>query len=472
LTQRLGAIPFQTKLLAALLAVGVIPVVLVCTLLSGLHFFQARQMAMESLRSQIRVVAIHSQAALSFDDPEAGRETLAALAAQPSIRWAAIYRRSGDLFAVYRVNQEPLPPQQMAGIHRGDDGMLLHEPVHLNDQNLGVVLASYSLTEVYSQLRRDVGLSLLAGAVAAGLAVVLSFHLRRFLVAPLRELVDTAHRVTQTADYSARAAKHTQDEFGDLTDTFNLMLQRIEAQDDQLQHRHDEMQQFLYTVSHDLKSPLVTISGFVGLMREDLAQQQYEELKNSMEHLGRASQHMGQLIDDLLELSRIGRVRAQPEPIAVDALVRDLVADLRPQIERFGPAHIEVEPDLPGVIADRVRLTQVFSNLIINALKYGLGERAVIEIGARRMPGETRFFVRDHGRGIGPEYRQRVFVLFQRLQKQGEGTGVGLTIVSRILQSHGGRVWLEETPGGGATFWFALPDQPPSHDHPATKDSP
>lgn len=221
--------------------------------------------------------------------------------------------------------------------------------------------------------------------------------------------------------------------------------------------KNREMEQFVYTVSHDLKSPIVTIMGFLGMLREDLDEGNREDVLDSVQRIERATNRMSELIDDLLELSRIGRVRAEPEPVNFNELVAAIADDLQERIEAAG-AQIDIQPGMPNVLVDRKRFVDVFENLLTNALKYGCtNELPRIEIGHVEDTDRTRFFVRDHGYGIDPEYHSRIFGLFQRLDNGKEGTGVGLAIVARVVEVHGGSVWVESSPGNGATFWIALP---------------
>jgi len=166
---------------------------------------------------------------------------------------------------------------------------------------------------------------------------------------------------------------------------------------------------------------------------------------------------MHQSINDLLELSRVGRVRSRPEQLDMNNLVGQLAEDMAPRLREAG-IRLEVQPGLPPIIADPTRVTEVFENLITNAMKYGADvPDPLIEIGSEECDEEVRFFVRDNGPGIPPEYHKRIFGLFQRLDNRKEGTGVGLTIVQRIMEVHGGRVWVDSDVGRGATFWLAFP---------------
>jgi|GEM_PF-3892281 len=251
----------------------------------------------------------------------------------------------------------------------------------------------------------------------------------------------------------------------DITDRIRDQLEltqlavRLSEANREWQLKNRELEQFVYTVSHDLKAPLVTCRGFVGLLREDLADGKMDDVNDSLERIQNATQRMQLLIEDLLQFSRIGRICSEPEQIDMVALLKDLQADLTVQLQQ-ADAQLEIAPDLPPCHADRRRMIEVFENLIVNAIDYGCPEPgAVIQVGGQTgPPGEVRYFVRDSGPGIAPEYQERIFGLFNRLQTDRKGTGVGLAIVAKIAQIHGGRAWVESRPGQGATFWLSLPD--------------
>ncbi len=247
--------------------------------------------------------------------------------------------------------------------------------------------------------------------------------------------------------------------------TFRDTSQRKKAELDlqlaqyELTKRHTEMEQFIYTVSHDLKSPLVTMQGFASHLRADLVQKRFDRMEDFVQRINQAADRMKMLIDELLELSRIGRFVAPFERIAVSDLVREIADRYRDEIAAKGMT-VVIAPDMPTIAADKNRMNQVFENLMVNALKYaGNSAQPRVEIGARQDVGEARFFVRDNGPGIAAEYHEKIFRLFQRLDSRSEGTGVGLAIVKRVIEFHGGRVWVESSPGQGATFWLSLPDR-------------
>ena len=226
----------------------------------------------------------------------------------------------------------------------------------------------------------------------------------------------------------------------------------------ELETKNTELTQFTYTVSHDLKSPLVTINGYLGYIEQDAASGNIERLKKDTQRIQEATNKMHALLTELLELSRIGRMMNEPIEVSFDDLVKEALDIVHGQIEKY-KVTVQVQPNLPIVHGDRQRLTEVLQNLIDNAAKYGgTHPDAFIKIGQQGYEnGEPIFFVKDNGIGIAPEYHERVFGLFNKLDPTSEGTGVGLALVKRIIEFHGGRVWVESELGKGTTFYFTLP---------------
>ena len=226
-----------------------------------------------------------------------------------------------------------------------------------------------------------------------------------------------------------------------------------------LAQKNRELAEFVHTVSHDLKSPLVTIGGMLGLLKEEL---QEERLVAAGEFIATAEETvvgMRDMIDDLLKLSRIGTVAIDLQPVGLRQVAEEFVRKHAPELEDKGTAvSLELSEDQPTVLADRNRLVEVLDNLMVNALKYACdGPEPRITIGSETVGREVRLFVKDNGPGIGEEHHEKIFGLFQRLDENKEGTGVGLAIVKRIMEVHGGRVWVESAIGEGATFWLAFP---------------
>ena len=237
--------------------------------------------------------------------------------------------------------------------------------------------------------------------------------------------------------------------------------QQREALIRDLEQKNSELERFSYTVSHDLKSPLITILGFAGLIENDVLNGNQELLKRDISRITEAAAHMQQLLNDVLELSRIGRIVSPPEVTPFRLIVTEALELLAgPLAER--KVRVNVSPDLPDVNVDAIRIREVMTNLIENAIKYmGNQPAPLISIGVTRQNGAPIFFVRDNGIGINPRYLQRIFNLFEKLDPSAPGTGVGLTIVKRIIEVHGGMIWAEsDGEGKGTTFFFTLPSPP------------
>ena len=230
---------------------------------------------------------------------------------------------------------------------------------------------------------------------------------------------------------------------------------------EKLAQANEELERFVFTVSHDLKSPIVSVQGFASILLNDFGSKLDEEGLHYLQRIQSNAKQMERLIHDLLELSRVGRVVNPFEPVDFNELVELVVADFQFQAQEKGVT-IEYAKDFPTVVCDRDRIVQVFSNLISNAIKYmGDTPEPRIEIGHFERDDDFVFYVKDNGIGIDPRYHKKIFDLFQSLKeiKDVEGTGVGLTIVKRIVENHKGKVWVESQKGKGATFYFTIPKQ-------------
>ena len=227
----------------------------------------------------------------------------------------------------------------------------------------------------------------------------------------------------------------------------------------ELEARNAELEQFTYAVSHDLRSPLVTIRGFLGYLRQDAAAQDMTRFDKDLKRIANAVDRMQVLLNDLLELSRIGRAINPAESVPFGEIVAEALEMLHGPLEGYN-LELIVQAVLPNIFGDHPKLVEVMQNLIENAAKFmGDQPQPTIEIGTQ---GEDEnqmpiFFVRDNGSGIDPQYHHRIFGLFNRLDQAIEGTGIGLTLVKRIVEMHGGKIWVESELGMGATFYFTLP---------------
>ncbi len=233
---------------------------------------------------------------------------------------------------------------------------------------------------------------------------------------------------------------------------------RLKSANKDLEAANKELEAFSYSVSHDLRAPLRAIDGFSDIVIQRFASQMPSEAQRLLNVVSTSSKRMGQLIDDLLGFSHLGRQPLSQQPVKISDLVHDIVDELR---KEQSDRHVEVGVgNLPDCVGDPPLIRQALVNLLSNAFKYTRKkEKPTIEVNHRQSEGKTVYFVRDNGAGFDMEYAGKLFGVFQRLHSsdQYEGTGVGLSIVQRIIQRHGGRIWAEAEVNKGATFYFTLP---------------
>ena len=232
---------------------------------------------------------------------------------------------------------------------------------------------------------------------------------------------------------------------------------RVEERTEELARKNTEMEQFIYTVSHDLRTPLITMSGFLGFVKQDAEKGDLDRMQADLQITNESVSKMDRLLLETLELSRIGRVVNPPEDVPFGEIVEDALGQTREKIRSKG-FKVSVAQNLPLVHVDRFRITEVLINLIENSIKYTeLQANPEIEIGQRIDGNDRIFFVRDNGIGIDPSQQDKVFELFYKVDKKSEGAGAGLAIVKRIIEVHSGRIWIESELGKGCTVCFTLP---------------
>jgi len=227
--------------------------------------------------------------------------------------------------------------------------------------------------------------------------------------------------------------------------------------EEELQQKNAELERFTYTVSHDLKSPLITIKGFAGSLERDLLNGNYQRMADDLKRICDAADKMSDLLRDLLDLSTIGRVVKEPEQVDMNLLVADVLALLAIPLKSHNLT-VEVQPGLPTIPCDRRRIAEVVQNLLENAINFmGNQKEPFIKFGVQEADGLDTFFVQDNGIGIDGKYHQIIFGLFNKLDAKSSGTGVGLALVKRIVEVHGGHVWVEsEGVGMGSRFCFTI----------------
>ena len=241
------------------------------------------------------------------------------------------------------------------------------------------------------------------------------------------------------------------------------IAERVQAQQQreeliqQLETKNTELERFTYTVSHDLKSPIVTIHGFLGFLEKDISARNHKRIKDDIQRISAAATHMNRLLDELLELSRIDYQTINPQWFSMTEVMHEVVESLKTIIEKH-KVQIVADPEITDVYGDSSAFRAVVQNLIENALKFSGNQRdPSIILGAQKQGNETVFFVKDNGIGIDPRYQNKIFGLFERLSPDIEGTGLGLAIAKRVVDKHNGHLWVEsEGVNKGSTFFFTV----------------
>ncbi|MBI2911412.1 MAG: hypothetical protein HYY05_04660, partial [Chloroflexi bacterium] len=231
----------------------------------------------------------------------------------------------------------------------------------------------------------------------------------------------------------------------------------LTRQAQELARSNADLEQFAYVASHDLQEPLRMVASYTQLLARRYRGKLGADADEFIAYAVDGATRMQQLINDLLAYSRVSTSGVDFAPTDCAALVEQVANDLRPAIEAAG-ARLTWDP-LPTVLADGPQLRQVFQNLIGNAIKFHGADPPRVHVAAEPLEGEWRFSVRDNGIGIAPAYADRIFVIFQRLHTQAEydGTGIGLAICKKVVERHGGRIWVESAPGRGSSFFFTIP---------------
>jgi signal transduction histidine kinase len=306
-----------------------------------------------------------------------------------------------------------------------------------------------------SSVRRALELVALSGVLAALLGLVLGTRLTR----PLAALTEGVEQVAR-GNYDKRLRVESRDELQVVAEAFNDMSSRLQHTIGEMERRNAELERFTYSVSHDLRSPLVTVLGFLGLLEQDIEAGRKQSALADVARIRSAAAKMERQLRELLELSRVGRVTTTQEDVPLRELAEEARQSLAGRLAAAG-VELQVADELPLLYGDRARLAEVLQNLVDNAAKFtGKSERPRILIGARPGPAGPVCFVQDNGIGIDPKHHQLVFGLFERLDPRVEGTGIGLALVKRIVEVHGGQVWVESGGAGqGATFCFTIPEK-------------
>ena len=334
--------------------------------------------------------------------------------------------------------------------------------VYLPELNWAL-LAEIDIKEALAPIDRIRNMMLFFGIVLLLFIVFISLIIARVISAPIQTLKKGSILIGK-GDFNHKIVVKTRDEIGDLAASFNQMAGNLKKSYKlqknlikELEAKNTELERYTYTVAHDLKSPIITIKGFLALVRKDLESRDEKQIFDDLTRIDNAADKMQALLEELLELSRIGRLINPPQKLLLADIAREAIELLTKKISEKG-IKMEISPGLPQVYGDYSRILEVIQNLIQNAIKFMGGQpEPRIRIGSRTDGNLVVFFVQDNGIGIKREYHERIFGIFDKLDPEIEGNGIGLTICRRIIEIHGGEIWVEsEGMSKGSTFCFTL----------------
>jgi signal transduction histidine kinase len=459
---------------------------LACLAFFSYDQFTFRQSLVRMLSAQADIVGSNSVSAILFNDPQSADNTLSALKSSHSITSAGIFTLDRKPFAKYtRESAEDIltipaiPERQVESYRFGNSHLVLVRMIVFQGKPVGWVYIRADLTEIDQRLRRYAAIALAVLVLSLIAALLVSFLFGRSVAKPIVDLAQVAAAVSQDKNYSARAAPSKEpDEVGLLITAFNEMLSEIQKRDDELRKAHDELEDrvaqrtrellfanhelesFSYSVSHDLRGPIDALNGFTYVLSKEYGSKLDAKAKDLLEHIRNSGKRMMQLIDDLLNLSRVTSSVLQSESVDLSAIARSIADELK-SIEPQRQVEFVISPE-ERVQGDSRLLRIMLENLLRNSWKYtSTHPRARIEFGSSVENGRTIYFVRDDGAGFDPRSADRLFQPFQRLHPTAEfpGNGVGLATVQRIVRRHGGEIWAKAEVERGATFffWLAVP---------------
>ena len=310
-------------------------------------------------------------------------------------------------------------------------------------------------------------------SILLAVVVVMAIMIASSMSKPIKQLTEVAGIISK-GDFSARAEASTHDEIGTLAGSFNEMTDKLvaakanveqkkaelEEQHKLLEEANRELDSFTHTVSHDLQAPLRGVASFAAFLEEDYKDKLDGEAQEYLKEIRGGTARMSNLIKDLLALSRISRIKNPFEKVDINELVEAVRKRIEFDINKH-KVELRVQKNLPAIVCDRIKLTEVFLNLINNAIKFSSKQEKppVVEVSYYDDGQFHKFSVKDNGIGIDPKYHDQIFGIFKRLHTadEFEGSGAGLGIVKKVIDDHGGKVWVESEAGKGTTFLFTIP---------------
>ncbi len=461
------------------------------------------QLEREKLLILSDIVGKNSSAAITFNDKKSAAETLEGLSLNPHILSAYIITKDDKIFAKYIArgldkNNIVSKPKHYIELMRETNSSSLWnfdydidvaKPIFLDNQLIATIFIKSNTDELFSKLFQLISIFIIIMFGTLCVAYLVSAKLQRLITSPILNLVQAMEAVSEKKNYSIRVKNKSNDEIGTLNKGFNNMLAQIEERDRELKNKgiklqefneklkkevverklieekqtelikeiesvNQELKDFAYIVSHDLKAPLRAIGSLSDWLATDYQDKFDEDGREQLNLLKGRVKRMHDLIEGILQYSRVGRIKEKPVMVDLNKSVSEVIDLIAP------PENIQItiENSLPNIVFEKTRIEQVFQNLLSNAIKFMNKPNGEIKINSVMENGCWKFSVADNGPGIEEKYFIKIFQIFQTLVPRDifESTGVGLAVVKKIIEGYGGKIWVESKVGEGSTFSFTI----------------
>ncbi|MFO1458636.1 MAG: response regulator [Verrucomicrobiota bacterium] len=489
----LRATSIQRKLLSLVLVTTSVALLAAAVQFVLNDYWSYRRTVLADLSVVATSLGQSAASAIEFDDAKNGAQTLGALQAKPQVVAAAIYKADGQRFVEYPSEGAPpsgVPDRAPQPGHQFLPGeLILSQPIHHGEEKVGSIFLKYDLSDLTRRTWQNIGVVAVMLVVSAAIALLLASRLQREISKPVLDLAQVARMISEKRDYSVRAVKQSEDEVGQLIESFNGMLGQIEKHERLLREVNQQLaesqqkamaatlakSQFLANMSHELRTPLNAIIGYSELLCEEMEEEGQGRIAEDLQKIHSAARHQLGLINDILDLSKIeaGKMTLFLETFDAGRMVDEVISTIRPMTTKSGnQLEVSCPPNIGSIRADQTKVRQILFNLLSNANKFTQG--GLIRLEVERTPetstsgnpsggfaGDLVVRVTDRGIGMTPEQIGRLFRPFTQAEasttRRFGGTGLGLSISRSFCEMMGGQLSVASELGKGSTFTVRIP---------------